>query len=102
MKCITAGMLALLFFQSAPAPAQNVNERALVNYRQMLAGQKQFHDFNLQEREEILELDRLLHSRGGIKAGETKEQCKERLRSDAPSRLESALLDLKCSQRPGP
>ena len=31
---------------------------------------------------------------------ETREQCMKRLGSDSASRLEKALLDLKCSQRP--
>ena len=74
--------------------------RALANYRLMLAGQKQLSDFSGRERLELLELDRWLRSHEGIRQSETRQECMQRLASGKPTNLEAALLDLKCSQRP--
>lgn len=94
-----AALLSLPVLMSAPAVAQADLGRTLYNYQQMLAGRKQLHDLSPAERAALLELDRWLRHEG-IGPSETKEQCKERLRSGAPTKLEEALLDLKCSQRP--
>ena len=89
-----------LNFAAAPAVGTSDLERALRNYRSMLAGQKQFWDLSAPERREVLELERWLGSHEGIAPSETKQQCEARLGSKSPTQLEGALLDLKCSQRP--
>ncbi|HEY7006249.1 MAG TPA: hypothetical protein VH392_07155 [Sphingomicrobium sp.] len=99
MKLIIMAALALNSFASPSLDTMRL-QRALANYRAMLAGQKQLGDLSGLDRLDLLELERWLGSPGGIVPSETKEQCKERLRSNAPTELEEALLDLKCSQRP--
>jgi len=99
MKLIIIAALAL-HFASTPAFDPVRLQRALANYRAMLAGQKQLGDLNTPDRLDLLELERWLGSPGGIVPSETKQQCKERLGSKSPTQLEDALLDLKCSQRP--
>jgi hypothetical protein len=53
-----------------------------------------------EEQRRLLELERWLRTQQGIQPSETKAQCMDRLSSPRPTRLELALLDLKCSQRP--
>jgi hypothetical protein len=100
MKLVIMAALALNFLPAAPSVDSGDIERALRNYRAMLAGQRQLGDLTAPERLEILELERWLGSHNGIAPSETKEQCKERLRLQSTTELEEALLDLKCSQRP--
>ena len=95
-----AVLLSLQVLMSSAATAQADLNRTLYNYQQMLAGQKQLHELSPAERAAILELDRWLRDHQGIGPSETKEECKDRLQSAAPTQLEQALLDLKCSQRP--
>lgn len=99
MKLIIMAALALNFF-AAPSVDTVRLQRAVANYRAMLAGQKQLSDLSSLDQLDLLELERWLGSPGGIVPSETKQQCKERLRPKAPTQLEEALLDLKCSQRP--
>ena len=100
MKLIIMAALALNFFAATPAFDPVRLQRALANYRALLAGQKQLGDLNTPDRLDLLDLERWLGSQGGIVPSETKQQCKERLGSKSPTQLEEALLDLKCSQRP--
>lgn len=100
MKFLLTAAVAANVFASNPSFNSNQFERALQNYQAVLAGRKQLGDLNGPERRDVMELDRLLHSRKGIVPSETREQCMKRLGSDSASRLEKALLDLKCSQRP--
>ena len=97
---ISTAILAVILAASTPALAQSNVERALQNYRGMLAGKTQLYNLSPQERADVLELDRKLRSYQPIRKSETREQCKERLASASPTGLEEALLDLKCSQRP--
>jgi hypothetical protein len=64
------------------------------------AGHTPFGNLTPQERRRLLELERWLRTQQGIQPSETKAQCLDRLSSPRPTRLELALLDLKCSQRP--
>jgi hypothetical protein len=100
MKLIIMAALALNFFAATPSFDALRFQRALANYRAMLAGQRELGELSTPDRVDVLELERWLGSRGGIVPSETKEQCKERLGSKSPTQLEEALLDLKCSQRP--
>ena len=100
MKLIIMAALALTFFGTTPAFDPVRLQRALANYREMLAGQKQIGDLSTPDRLDLLELERWLGSANGIVPSETKQQCMERLGSKSPTQLEEALLDLKCSQRP--
>jgi hypothetical protein len=100
MKLLLVAALALNIASGAPPLRGTDLDRALRNYKAMLAGQKQLVDLPPRERRDVIELDRWLRSRDGIVPSETKEQCEERLASPSPSQLEEALLDLKCSGRP--
>jgi len=100
MKLLLTAALALNLVSVGPPFSGSELDRALRNYRALLAGQKQLTDFSLRDRRDVIELDQWLRSHEGIVPSETKEQCKERLASTSPSALEEALLDLKCSQRP--
>lgn len=97
-------VMAALAANVAAGPALNgpQMDRALRNYEAMLAGTEQFAQLSAPERAEIIELDRWLHSPERAGRPDTRQQCKERLQSETPSRLEEALLNLKCSQRPAP
>ena len=75
-------------------------DQALSDYRAVVSGGLQLSDLPSRRRKNVLELQRLLNSKNGLRASETQQECKERLASESPSRLEEALLDLKCSQRP--
>lgn len=99
MKLIIMAALALNI-AATPAVDPVRLQRALANYRAMLAGQKQLGDLSTPDRLDVLDLERWLRSPGGIVPSETKQQCKERLGSKSPTQLEEALLDLKCSQTP--
>ena len=97
-------MITIIAVQSLVATAEPTRPRldgALQNYRAMVAGQRQLRDLTPQERVDLLELDRWLHSHDAIRSSETEDECKARLSSKSPTALEGALLDLKCSQRPG-
>ena len=73
-------------------------QRAERNYRQLLSGEKQFHQLSIEERQEVIEFDRLL--RANAPKPETKKNCEARINPDDATNLERALTDLKCSGRP--
>jgi hypothetical protein len=102
MKLLIAAALAWSATASTPTLRGVDVDTALRNYRALLAGQRQLADLPPKQRYDVIELDRWLRSQDGPSGPETKQQCKERLASRTPTRLEEALLDLKCSQRPAP
>lgn len=65
-----------------------------------VAGQKAIRELTQQERLNLIALEQWLRAQEGLRTSETRQACIERLASSAPSKLEQALLDLKCSQRP--
>jgi hypothetical protein len=102
MKLLMVTALALEILSAGPPLSSPELQLAIRNYRAILAGQKQLVDLPLGQRRDVIELDQWLRSqRHGIVPSETKAQCKARLGSPSPTALEDALLDLKCSQRPG-
>ena len=102
MKLMIAAALAWSATAAGP-PLSGVDAQiALRNYEALLAGQVQLGNLSPKQRLDVIELDRWLRSQDGPAGPETKQQCKERLASRTPTRLEEALLDLKCSQRPAP
>ena len=91
--------LAVQLLAASPALPNPALGRAIVVYRQVLAGQRQVSDLTPQDRLALAALQRELRSEEGMTGAETREQCFERLGSKSPTALEKALLDLKCSQR---
>lgn len=100
MSLLMTAALALDILSASPPLSGTDLDRALRNYRAILAGQTQLFNLTLRDRRDVIELDRWLRSQGRISPSETKEECKANLASESPSSLEEALLDLKCSQRP--
>lgn len=100
MNALIIAAIGLNMVAASPALSGPALDRALANYRALLAGQMQLGNLTPQARLDLLELERWLHNHEGIAPSETREQCLERLASESPSDLELALVDLKCSQRP--
>ncbi len=100
MDAIMVIGLGMELLIATPAPPQPATERAISNYGLVLTGRRQLSELSLQERLELIELDRQLRAHQGARPTETRQECKDRLTSDTPSSLEVALVDLKCSQRP--
>jgi hypothetical protein len=100
MDAIMVIGLGLELLTATPAPPQPATERAISNYGLVLAGRRQLSELSLQVRLELIEHGRQLRSHQGGGPSETRQECKDRLTSNTPSRLEGALVDLKCSQRP--
>ena len=96
---MTILILALQLLSASPAVPDAAAHQTNDNHGQTLSGQRQLSDLTPQERLELLALQRQLRSEEGIGPSETRQQCKDRLASKAPTMLEGALLDLKCSQR---
>ncbi|HEX5182650.1 MAG TPA: hypothetical protein VFW19_05790 [Allosphingosinicella sp.] len=84
---------------ASPPLAGSDLDRAVRNYKDVLAGRRRLADLPRRERRDLAALDRWLRAHDGIRPSETRDQCKARLASQAPSSLEAAVLDLKCSQR---
>ena len=99
MDAIMVIGLGMELLIATPAPPQPATERAISNYGLVLAGRRQLSELSLQERLELIELDRQLRAPQRALPSETRQECKDRLTSDTPSSLEGALVDLKCSQR---
>lgn len=100
MNAVMVIGLGAQLLTAAPAPPRPATEPAISNYGLVLEGRRRLGELSLQERSELIELDRQLRSHQGAGASETRQECKDRLTSDTPSSLEGALVDLKCSQRP--
>jgi hypothetical protein len=99
MLLMTAA-LALNLFGANPALAEAEFDHVVRDYRGILAGRIQLDHLPPQERLEIMQLADWDRSYQGIRPSETTQQCKKRLASPSASRLEEAVPDLKCSQRP--
>jgi hypothetical protein len=95
-------MLAALVLglTASPAPQFTGPPTSPVTDRNGSAWRTPFGNVTPEEQRRLLELERWLRTQRGIEPSETKAQCINRLSSARPTRLELALLDLKCSQRP--
>ena len=100
MKLVMTAALALNILAAGPPLVGSDLDRAVLNYRAILAGQRQLVDLTIPERTNVIKLDQWIRSQQALVSSETKEQCEARLSTQSPSSLEQALLDLKCSQRP--
>ena len=100
MKGLTAAILPAALLMSAPAFAQFNYDRAQQNYMDLLSGKKQPHDLTPTELYEVRQFDAAVRA-NPRPLPDTKANCRERnATAQPPSRLEEAVLDLKCSQRP--
>ena len=100
MQSMITAALVLDVLTGTPLPQGFPIDQALSDYRAVVSGGMPLSDLPRRRRQDVIELERLLGSGNGIRPSETQQACRERLASEAPSRLEEALLDLKCSQRP--
>ena len=100
MSLWTIAALAMHAVTASPVSTGSAGDQALSSSQALAAGQLQLGNLNQQERLDLLALDRWLRSQEGIRPSETRQKCIDRLISNTPTKLESALLDLKCSQRP--
>jgi hypothetical protein len=98
MKSLAAAALLAALFMPAPASAQYDYDRALQNYLDVQAGRKQPQDLTPLELEELRQLDAAVRA-GPVQLPDTKARCRERNATEHPTRLEEAVLSLKCSQR---
>jgi hypothetical protein len=96
---MNAAMIAAMA-AAAPVARGQVMESAPTTVRAPAPGRVQIDSLTLHQRHQLAEFERWLRTHEGIRPSETKQACIDRLASDAPSDLELALLDLKCSQRP--
>jgi hypothetical protein len=100
MKGLAAAALLAALFLPAPASAQHNDERALQNYLDLQAGRKQLQNLTPLELEELRRLDAAVRAGAvPIQLPDTKARCRERNATEHPTKLEEAVLSLKCSQR---
>jgi hypothetical protein len=97
---MTIAAFALELVAAGPPMSAPALQQALADYRAMLAGQKQMKDLSTLERQNVIELDIWLRHQPAKVVSETREQCRRRLIPRGGTKLEVALVDLKCSQRP--
>lgn len=88
----------LAFMLAAAALPAGTIDRAERNWIAVFNGTRAFTDLSPVERQEVLLLDRARRE-ARVTPPETRETCVAREQSTAPSRLEEAVVDLKCSQR---
>ena len=88
-----AGLVAV----AAPVAAQPASPHVQRNYQDVVTSRRQLWDLTPFELEQVREFAALL-ARMPAPWRETREEClKRNATSDQPSKLEAAVLDLKCS-----
>jgi hypothetical protein len=102
MKGLAAATLLAALLLPAPASAQYSDDRALQDYLDLQAGRKQPQDLTPLELEELRRLDAAVRAGTDVRPiqlPDTKARCRERNATEHPTKLEEAVLSLKCSQR---
>ena len=91
-------MLVLLFAMLLSPTVPPPSDRAAQNWAAVNNGSRSLSDLSPAELQELILLDSSLR-RPRILPSDTRAACLDREQSRAPSELEAAVADLKCSQR---